>query len=41
MHFGKFDFGSLEIDGSTYEHDVVIDRDENPQTQQKALQEIP
>jgi hypothetical protein len=28
MHFGKFNFGSLEIDGSTYEHDVVIDRGE-------------
>jgi len=26
MHFGKFNFGSLEIDGSTYEHDVVIDQ---------------
>ncbi len=28
MHFGKCSFGSLEIDGSTYEHDVVIDRGE-------------
>ena len=28
MHFGKLNFGSLEIDGSTYEHDVVIDRGE-------------
>jgi hypothetical protein len=28
MHFGKFNFGSLEIDGSTYEHDVVIDHGE-------------
>ncbi len=28
MHFGKFSFGSLEIDGSTYEHDVVIDHGE-------------
>ena len=28
MHFGNFSFGSLQIDGSTYEHDVVIDRGE-------------
>jgi hypothetical protein len=28
MHFGKFNFGSLEIDGSTCKHDVVIDRGE-------------
>ena len=28
MHFGKCSFGLLEIDGSTYEHDVVIDRGE-------------
>jgi hypothetical protein len=26
MRFGNFRFGSLEIDGATYEHDVVIDR---------------
>jgi hypothetical protein len=25
MKFGKFTFGSIEIDGKTYEHDVVID----------------
>jgi hypothetical protein len=25
MGFDKFSFGSLQIDGSTYEHDVVID----------------
>ena len=25
MRFGKFKFGSIEIDGATYEHDVVID----------------
>jgi hypothetical protein len=28
MHFDKFSFGSIRIDGSTYEHDVVIDRGE-------------
>jgi hypothetical protein len=26
MGFGKFSFGTIEIDGNTYEHDVVIDR---------------
>lgn len=25
MRFDKFSFGSLQIDGSSYEHDVVID----------------
>src|ERR1700675_301990 len=25
MHFNKFSFGTLQIDGSTYEHDVLID----------------
>jgi hypothetical protein len=28
MHFSKFSFGTLQIDSSTYEHDVVIDRGE-------------
>src|SRR5712672_2961368 len=28
MRFDKFSFGSLRIDGSTYEQDVVIDRGE-------------
>jgi hypothetical protein len=26
MRFGRFAFGTIEIDGTTYEHDVVIDR---------------
>ncbi|HYU58800.1 MAG TPA: MTH938/NDUFAF3 family protein [Actinomycetota bacterium] len=26
MEFGRFTFGSIEIDGTTYEHDLVIDR---------------
>jgi hypothetical protein len=26
MRFDKFSFGSIQIDGSTYEHDVIIDR---------------
>ena len=25
MRFGRFEFGSIQIDGVTYEHDVVID----------------
>ncbi|MGO9403384.1 MAG: MTH938/NDUFAF3 family protein [Terriglobales bacterium] len=25
MKFGSFSFGSIQIDGSTYEHDVIID----------------
>ena len=28
MHFDKFSFGTLQIDGSTYERDVVVDRGE-------------
>jgi hypothetical protein len=28
MRFDNFSFGSLRIDDSTYEHDVVIDRGE-------------
>jgi hypothetical protein len=28
MHFDKFSFGTLRIDGRTYEQDVVIDRGE-------------
>jgi len=26
MQFENFSFGSIQIDGSTYEHDVVIDQ---------------
>jgi hypothetical protein len=28
MHFDNFSFGTIRIDGSTYEQDVVIDRGE-------------
>ncbi|HTF61304.1 MAG TPA: MTH938/NDUFAF3 family protein [Edaphobacter sp.] len=28
MHFDKFSFGTLQIDGRTYKQDVVIDRGE-------------
>jgi hypothetical protein len=41
MHFDKFAFGSLQIDGSTYEHDIVIDPQRNPQTQAETLQGVP
>src|SRR5688572_9541668 len=26
MRFGRFAFGSIEVDGETYEHDLVVDR---------------
>lgn len=26
MRFGRFTFGSIEVDGTNYEHDLVIDR---------------
>ena len=26
MRFGQFSFGSIEVDGKTYEHDLVVDR---------------
>ena len=28
MRFEKFTFGSIQIDGSTYDHDIVVDRGE-------------
>jgi hypothetical protein len=28
MKFGRFSFGSIQIDDTTYEHDVIIDRGE-------------
>ncbi|HMF77325.1 MAG TPA: hypothetical protein VK604_16825 [Bryobacteraceae bacterium] len=28
MNFGKFSFGTLQIDGRTYEQEVLIDRGE-------------
>jgi hypothetical protein len=27
MRIGDFSFGSIQIDGGTYEHDVIIDRE--------------
>jgi hypothetical protein len=36
MKFGRFSFGSIEIDDATYEHDVVIDRGEILKRKKKA-----
>jgi hypothetical protein len=36
MHFDNFSFGSLQIDGSMYEHDVVIDRGRISKRKKKA-----
>jgi hypothetical protein len=40
MHFGKFNFGSLEIDGSMYENDVVIDRGDISKRKKKASKQF-
>ncbi len=36
MRFEAFEFGSIRIDGITYEHDVVIDRGEVRERKKKA-----
>ena len=36
MRFEDFSFGSVRIDGTTYEHDVVIDRGEVLRRKKKA-----
>lgn len=36
MRFEKFSFGSIRIDGETYEYDVVIDRGEIHKRKKKA-----
>jgi hypothetical protein len=36
MQIKRFEFGALEIDGVTYEHDVVIDRGEVHKRRKKA-----
>jgi hypothetical protein len=41
MRFEECSFGSIRIDGVTYDHDVVIDRGEVQQTQEEAIQEVP
>jgi hypothetical protein len=41
MHFSKFSFGTLRIDGSTYKHDLVIDRGEVRKRREGTFPEIP
>jgi hypothetical protein len=36
MRFEEFSFGSIRIDGTTYEHDVVVDRGEILKRKKKA-----
>ena len=40
MRFEKFSFGSIRIDGVTYEHDVVIDRGEIRKRKKKPSKEF-
>src|SRR5437870_11653399 len=40
MQFLNFSFGSIQIDGSTYEHDVVIDRGEISKRKKKASKQF-
>jgi hypothetical protein len=40
MRFEKFSFGSIRIDGTTYEHDVVIDRGEVPGRRELPLRRL-
>jgi len=40
MRFEDFSFGSLRIDGVTYEHDVVIDRGEIRKRKKKASKQF-
>jgi hypothetical protein len=41
MRFQKFSFGSIRIDGVTYEHDVVIDCGEVRKRKKRPSNEIP
>jgi hypothetical protein len=36
MRFRHFEFGALDIDGVTYEHDVIVDRGEIHRRNKKA-----
>ena len=40
MRFEGFSFGSIRIDGITYDHDVVIDRDRVRKRKKKPLKEF-
>ena len=41
MRFEDFVFGSIRIDGVTYEHDVVIDHGDIRKRKKKSVQGIP
>ena len=41
MRFEKFSFGCIQIDGRTYEHDVIIDRGLIRKRHKKTLKEVP
>jgi hypothetical protein len=40
MRFDKFSFGSITIDGITYEHDVIIDRGQVGKRKKKASKQF-
>ena len=40
MQFDNFSFGSIQIDGNTYEHDVVIDRGEISKRKKKVSKQF-
>ena len=40
MRFEKFSFGSIRIDGTTHNHDVVIDRGEVRRRKKKPSKEL-
>ena len=40
MNFEAFSFGSIRIDGVSYEHDVIIDRGASSQTKEEAVEAI-
>jgi hypothetical protein len=37
LHFDSFSFGTIQIDGTVYEHDVIIDRGEIRKRKKKPL----
>ena len=40
MRFDKFSFASIQIDGSTYEHDVMVDRGKIRQRKKKPSKQL-
>jgi hypothetical protein len=41
MRFEKFSFGSIRIDGVTYEHDVIIDHGHVRKRKKEPFQKVP